>query len=416
MARLAANSSSRRESTVDSLYRTPSIPPSPQPDPQPSPSGSSDKENKQSHRAAITAGKQNALAAPNSRGPKRRRLQDRDGSVQYESSSAGSGDEEGSADEEEGAQHGAHPGVDHQANIEHRYDPHQPLEERRELRKNYRELDKEMQDSRTEWMAANSTGLQEAIVRQNVLFGSVKQTSEATMDSQMLVSAGDLAHKRTRRLNVSDNAQGIDLDEFVGKCISFMNPDGIQQEEEDEQEVTENQGNALDWSFLGTHACFPYNVRPPTIGFLLGPLAAQKRVRQPTQRKARAKNARDNTEVVKARELKASDLQSQENTGLTQICLNVMSQFVDAQEDGVNLVSDFWEKKDRGQTTPEQEQDFDKYIWLMPDGGVNFFKFVIHPTDFGQSAENLFYIAFLIRDDHVKIIFDKDSGLPSLRE
>jgi hypothetical protein len=32
------------------------------------------------------------------------------------------------------------------------------------------------------------------------------------------------------------------------------------------------------------------------------------------------------------------------------------------------------------------------------EGGVNLFKFIVNPTDFGQSVENLFYLSFLIRD------------------
>jgi hypothetical protein len=31
-------------------------------------------------------------------------------------------------------------------------------------------------------------------------------------------------------------------------------------------------------------------------------------------------------------------------------------------------------------------------------GGINLFRFVVNPADFGQSVENLFYLSFLIRD------------------
>ena len=357
----------------------------------------------------------------NARGPKRRRVGEREESAQYQSTS---GSEDNSQEEPAG-----NADTTPQANQNHGpvYDPHQSLDERRELRKNLRELDKEMQDSRDEWMAPESRGLQDAVEKQNVLFGGVKQTSDATIDSRMLVNAGDMTYKRTRNMNVGDNAQGIDIDEFVGKCMTFMREGdgehvsstqrrhGIASNEEDVED-DEAQGNALDWSFLGTHACFPSNVRPPTIGFMLGPLSVQKRPpRQPTQRRERLQKSGP-VESVKAKNLQPADLDKQESAGVAAMCRRLQEEFVRAIEDGTEMFREYWDKKDSQGVSEAEQQEFEDYNWMMNDGGVNFFKFVINPESFAQSCENLFYLSFLIRDDLVQLMFDQETEQPSLRE
>lgn len=43
---------------------------------------------------------------------------------------------------------------------------------------------------------------------------------------------------------------------------------------------------------------------------------------------------------------------------------------------------------------------------------VNLFKVVINPDSFAQSAENIFYLSFLIRDAKVAFEIDDESGEP----
>ena len=427
MARLApleASTSSRENSvtnsTNDTLYRTPSVPPPPlHPAKAPSPNGGSDKENSQARRAEIRKGK---IPAPNgqvARSSKRRRLGEHGQSTPHESaSSSASGGEEFDDEQSESAiiPHAKQP----------HYDPNQDINERREIRKNYRELDKKMQDQRNEWMNPESRSLQAALLEQNVLFGKVKQTSDAIIDSRLLVNAGDMTMKRTKNLNAGESAQGIDLDEFVGKCMTFMR-DGPGNEvsntqrrrdvaaEDEDDEDDENQGNALSWGFLGSQACFPSNVRPPTISFMLGPLSVQKRVRAPTQRRERLQKSTQ-VEAVKAKELKASDLEKPENTGVASICRTIRILFKELQERGKAAVEEFFDRMDSGNITEAEAKEFQSRNYIMDDGGVHLFKFVIHPESYGQSSENLFYLSFLIKEDWIKIMFEEDTGLPSLRE
>jgi hypothetical protein len=40
--------------------------------------------------------------------------------------------------------------------------------------------------------------------------------------------------------------------------------------------------------------------------------------------------------------------------------------------------------------------------------GINFFKLVVNPDDFGQTVENVFFVSFLIRDGRAGIEVGKD--------
>jgi hypothetical protein len=295
------------------------------------------------------------------------------------------------------------------------FDPNQDKEERREVRNNLRELHKDASENRLEWLKADDKGLHQAVERSNDIYKNVKQTSDATIDSRFLTIAGELALKKTQRLAMEEGASGIDVDAFVSKCISFMNAGGdggqsrpARRGDESDDEEDEN-GDALNWEWLGTQACFPSNSRPPTTGFLLGPLSVQKRVRKVTVRRARQVKQRG----VETRpdELRAEDLQQSENNTLTAMCKKVWH--------GLAMVT----KRGRDAMAAEATEDMDdmELAKLMDqnnmsiDQGVPMFKYALNPHDFGQSVENIFYISFMIKEGKIELRHDED-GMPVLRE
>lgn len=45
---------------------------------------------------------------------------------------------------------------------------------------------------------------------------------------------------------------------------------------------------------------------------------------------------------------------------------------------------------------------------------VGYYNFVLHPTSFGETIQNMFFVSFLLRDGHVRLIVDETTNLPVL--
>ncbi|KAE9365435.1 Nse4-domain-containing protein [Stipitochalara longipes BDJ] len=299
------------------------------------------------------------------------------------------------------------------------YDPDQDIEVRRRLRKGLRDLSKNLLENRSEFLNPNSTGLRDTLLKANDLSGQVKQTADATIDSRLLTTVADYSYKKTVALISGDTSQGVDVDEFISKCLSFMRqgagegraaPSNTQRRRrrdgDSDDEEDDNDGEVVDWAYLGRHASVRNNSRPSVSGFLLGPLSLQKRVRAQVVRKAAL---RPNTlQETRPEVIQADDITTSE-AGLTTLCAQISKRLEKVQKDGM-LAIDTQGREDM--TEKEVTELMDRY-GMSRDGGVAFFKFVINPHSFGQTIENMFYVSFLIRDGKVGIAMD-DRGLPYL--
>ncbi|KAN0089476.1 Nse4 domain containing protein [Hyaloscypha variabilis] len=299
------------------------------------------------------------------------------------------------------------------------YDPDQDIEVRRRLRKGLRDLSKNLLENRSEFLNPNSTGLRDTLLKANDLSGQVKQTSDATIDSRLLTTVADYSYKKTVALISGDTAQGVDVDEFISKCLSFMRqgagedraaPSNTQRRRrrnnESDDEEDDNDGEVVDWAYLGRHASVRNNSRPSVSGFLLGPLSLQKRVRAQVVRKAafRPNNLRETRpEVIQADDITTSE------AGLTTLCAQIADR-LDKVRNAAMAAIDTQTRDDM--SAKEGDELLDRY-GMSRNGGIAFFKFVINPHSFGQTIENMFYVSFLIRDGKVGISMD-DRGLPYL--
>ena len=280
-------------------------------------------------------------------------------------------------------------------------------------------------------MNTESNGLLDTINKANDLYSNVKQTSDATLDSRLLVSTSEITVKRGAHIKLGDSSRGIEVDEFVSKCISFMNRGPSDSEaaitgsstqrrrrrrvdSDDDNDVAErsgDEGDAYNWEWLGRKACFPNNLRPAMPGFLLGPLSVQKRVRKQTQRRERLQK-RDPKDAVRPEELKAQDLQRVENSNLTTLCRNIYVLLEKRQRNCEQRVEE--ERGDRDLTEEEQKALMGRH-GIADDGGLPLLENAVNPKSFGQTVENFFYISFLIRDGNAGIGGDSQ-GLPTLRK
>ncbi|KAI9726620.1 MAG: nuclear protein [Chrysothrix sp. TS-e1954] len=429
---------------TDSLYRDPSTPPlrnqqsQPQTTVSPTPSQSSDKENppdtRQRSKSSMTTVETSERASStntNTNANKRRRLGERPDLMSPAPASQSSRPLQEQPN-----------GVREKNNVDTRgketryFDPHQSMDDRRKLRRDMRDLSKDVIDNSTEWLQPDSRGLEEALTKGDNIYRSVKQTSDATIDSSFLVSAGDIAYKRSRQANIGQHAQGIDVDDFVGKCITFMRGGddadagtqrrrrraAAQHVEGSDDDEEADDGDALNWEHLGATACLPVNSRPSTMSFLLGPLSLVKRPRT-----ARAKNqrrAQDRLNPANATqpvEMRAQDAASSgaESAGLKATCERLYKLFKKESDTRMAKASDDFDRyqdEHNGEEMPEEDRDklFEKYH-LADDGGMAFLPLIIHPTSFGQTVENLFHISFLVKDLAVAIELD-GRNMPSLHD
>jgi non-structural maintenance of chromosomes element 4 len=305
------------------------------------------------------------------------------------------------------------------------YDPNQNPEQRRAVKKSMRSLMTRLNDSRAEYLQPNSMGLVETLHEADNLFKGVVQTSDATIDSRMLVTTADLSYKKIRAMTQGDSSVGIDVDDFISRCVRYMKDGDIEEghntqsqrrrrrqaEDDDEDGDT---GEPMNWRHLGRNLCFLHNSRPCLTGFLLGPLSVQKKVRQQTQR--RAKEVRAETQALRPVELTAEDLDKNEQASLTEICTKIsalLDETIDKGLDAFNAAYDALPDEELNTITRPQVRAMMRQFGVNDATCVPLFDFCVNPKSFGQTVENFFYVSFLIKEGRAGIYYDSD-GIPGI--
>ncbi|KAK5938418.1 hypothetical protein PMZ80_009388 [Knufia obscura] len=316
------------------------------------------------------------------------------------------------------------------------YDPDQPEAIKSQTTKRLRDLTSLVNDSRGEFIQRGSRGIQNTIKEADEIIKDVKQTSTATIDSRLLVSVGDIAYKKISTMTLGDSSTGIDVDDFLTKCISYMKttptttstqPPSTQRRRQrraanadsDAEDSDVEDTTDLNWSHLGRTLCFPANNRPCLSSFLLGPLSVQKKQRAQTQRRATQRANLDPATTTRPIQLDQEALDKQESASLTTVCSEIATLLHQAQEHGEAMVTSEVEKirEEMGDEDydppPSQIKSLMRKHNIADNGNVPLFHFCVNPKSFGQTIENFFYVSFLVKEGRVGLDFDSD-GMPTL--
>jgi hypothetical protein len=246
----------------------------------------------------------------------------------------------------------------------------------------------------------------------DALMDQARHPAEAALESEGLLEIAGISHVQISNEAFGKGSLGVDIDQFVSRCIRFMRQSGSAPSTQAVQDDVD-EGDTLDWHVLGKSAAFPSNRRPAVPSFLLGPLSVEKRVRN-TQRTAR--QTRDPVaEVARPEELRAEDLERNEGTNLVNLCQGIRERLDKILIEGGKAVEEFGERPDIEEVPDEEIKAVFRQNHLSLNQEVSLFEFAINPDSFGQTVENLFYISFLVRDGLVQISFDEDE-LPTIRK
>lgn len=241
-----------------------------------------------------------------------------------------------------------------------RFNPHPDEDQVRHIRGGYARLLEEVRASKADLVKPESTRLVSLLNDANELLNNVHTTADATLDSRLMALTADLGAEKIGKLasgTVDFNAN--DLCALIRAALTRTAGAG---------------GEGGDWGAVGQAACrYWRGVQTPDS--FLGPISVE-----PKERKARARAAREPRAaaepVVQPAILGADEAAHGAGAGVSETASYVIA----------------------------------VYQTLARVAPVPFYKFILDPSSFSKTVENMFYVSFLANDNRVRIEYDEQAS------
>ena len=252
------------------------------------------------------------------------------------------------------------------------FDPNPPEQELHSVLTSYHTLIESIKQNRKEMVTnIHDTRLNEFINEADRLYSRIKRPVDSVLDSKLIIYSADIGYRRLK--NCPTRERFYSLDDFVEDILAKWPVAGNGTSQLDRGDSTTPLAERIDFGAIGGIM--------KEFGFWKGVhvLSSHKR------RLSIPRLQRGASEEVKARKPRTRIGISGKEEAELEIAKTVRIE----------------EQSQAKETTEFVIEIFD--ILQELGGRVPFYKFVLHPTSFARSVENMFYISFLIRDNRVKL-------------
>ncbi|XP_039271565.1 non-structural maintenance of chromosomes element 4 homolog A-like [Styela clava] len=235
--------------------------------------------------------------------------------------------------------------------------------ERLKIRQEYRKLISEVQDKKEEFVKPESGDLLDRVKKANSLFQRVKSTREGALDSRFMALSVSIAGQTTNQLQT--DLVAFQPEEFMEKLVTRMDGRYI-GEEEDEVHIT-SEG----WENFGQYSSKFFSSVNPVLNVMSGTFEHSALRRRHTQ-----SDPIDNDTGTKTQPQHLTHFEG-----------------------------------DRKEATPEEIERVLGVIQQMYEQDpvpIDYFELVVNPDSFGHTIENMFHMAFLVKDGFVRVFLNEN--------
>ena len=236
---------------------------------------------------------------------------------------------------------------------------------RLELRQGYRKLMDTIAKNEDSLLSQDNTDLLDCLKEGAQLFSQVNAPQELGMDANVVKNLSRICKKQVHQM--SANIHQFRYEDYVMKLRQGMN--------------VKNRLDMKKWVMLGQQAKVMFRRSPYLPSYIYGALSTIPP--EPKVEKTREKKARQATKVSDLKETQTVTLEEAETSD------NITDKIVS------NVYKVLVQKFKENERKP-----------------INFFKFVLHPSSFGASIENMFHVSFLIKENKVAVRICKETKMP----